>query len=287
MKYLWILGALLLVIIWLFFPAIFNWWAEFAWHIPHEQVKKIADLGPLGDIYGSLNTLISSIALCAVAFSTWLQVTSLSETRVANKKQLDFAEMAHNAQISETISTLFSSKFYSLLSFKNERLNQIKLHVLIEDKEIQVDGLGALRKIAAIYLVEMNRIGSEIVNYEYKQLLEHFTKKMAENFSDRVNPIISYYYIYGDLIKLINESEITLKEKEFYKSILRNSMLQEEQIVFFWLAAIFKELNKSLENSEIFNQFHNQRYVEFALKFHKKSHFKSESWKAVFEVCDS
>lgn len=283
MKYLWGFGALLLVVIWLFFPAIFNWWAEFAWHIPHDELKKVSDLGPLGDIYGSLNTLISSVALCAVAFSTWLQVTSLKETRDANKKQLDFAEMAHNAQISETISTLFSSKFYSLLSFKNERLNQIKLHVLIEGKEVQVDGLGALRKIAAVFLVEMTRAENEIVNYEYKQLIRHFTKTMAENFSDRVNPIISYFYMYGDLIKLINESEITLKEKEFYKSILRNSMLQEEQIAFFWLAAIFNELNKSLENSEIFNQFHNQRYVGFALKFHKKSHFKSKGWKAIFE----
>jgi len=44
-------------------------------------------------------------------------------------------------------------------------------------------------------------------------------------------------------------------------------MLQEEQIAFFWLAAIFDELNKALDNSELFNQFHNQKYVEFALKF--------------------
>lgn len=56
-------------------------------------------------------------------------------------------------------------------------------------------------------------------------------------------------------------------------------MLQEEQIAFFWLAAIFDELNKALDNSELFNQFHNQKYVEFALKFHKVSHFKSSSWK--------
>ena len=60
-------------------------------------------------------------------------------------------------------------------------------------------------------------------------------------------------------------------------------MLQEEQIAFFWLAAIFDELNKALDNSELFNQFHNQKYVEFALKFHKVSHFKSSSWKKVFE----
>jgi len=38
---------------------------------------------------------------------------------------------------------------------------------------------------------------------------------MADKFSDRVNPIISYFLIYGDIIRLINYSDISLKNNNF------------------------------------------------------------------------
>lgn len=275
---------LLGITLWFLFPWLFSFFFNLIIKNPKEYGESF---GAVGDIYGSLNAFVSSIALCAVAYSTWLQVTSLKETRETNKKQLDFAKEAHKAQMQESRNTLFTNKFYSLLNFKNERLSQIKLHVLLENaegtEEVEVDGIGAIRKLAAIFLVELNKNGDQIIHYEYKELLDHFSKLSGKNFSSHINPIISYFYIYGDLIRLINESEIQLNEKEFFKSILRNSMLQEEKIVFFWLSSIFSELKNSLDNSELFNQFHNEKFHKFALKFHKKSHFKSEGWKDFFD----
>lgn len=38
---------------------------------------------------------------------------------------------------------------------------------------------------------------------------------MVDKFSDRVNPIISYFLIYSDIIRLINYSDILLKNNNF------------------------------------------------------------------------
>ena len=69
------------------------------------------NLGSIGDIYGSLNTLVSSIALLAVAFTTYLQVISLKETRKANSKQLNLAKDAHDEQIKESRNAILLINF--------------------------------------------------------------------------------------------------------------------------------------------------------------------------------
>ena len=48
------------ILAWLFFPNLFQWWAIHVWFIPIEQLDEMGKLGPLGDIYGSLNTLFTS-----------------------------------------------------------------------------------------------------------------------------------------------------------------------------------------------------------------------------------
>lgn len=305
MRYFFFLLGLIAFGFSIFFPKIFKWWVSGYLIDPPISFDAYTALGPIGDIFGGLTALFTSLTLIIVIYSAYLQrqankdareamaeqlnqakaasAEQLKQAKESTKQQLDLAEATRDAQIKESQNAIFTSKFYSLLSFKNERLNQIKLHIVLDEKEHQVDGMVAIRKLALIFFIEIGKNGDEMVNYEYKELLKQFTKITSDHFSDRVNIIISYFYIYGDLIRLINDSEISFKDKEFFKSTLRNSMFQEEQIVFFWLAAIFDELNKSLENSELFNQFHNERYINFALKFHRKSHFKSKSWKKVFD----
>ena len=66
--------------------------------------------------------------------------------------------------------------------------------------------------------------------------------------------------------KLDNET------KEFYWSLVRNSMTGTEQKALFYLAPIWTRLYNSLENSHLFNSFspHNGSTNKFALKFYKK-----------------
>ncbi|MDC4977333.1 hypothetical protein OHW14_17975, partial [Acinetobacter baumannii] len=61
-SYVWLVAITLGLFVLLTYPYFFNWWAINFWGV---SVGELGDLGPLGDIYGSLNSLISSIALCA------------------------------------------------------------------------------------------------------------------------------------------------------------------------------------------------------------------------------
>lgn len=273
---------LLGITLWFLFPWIFSVF----FNLIIKNSKEYGEsFGAVGDIYGSLNAFVSSIALCAVAYSTWLQVTSLKETRKMNKDQMKLTKEVHDEQMTESRNAIFATKFYSLLNFKNERLNQIKLSIYGDNREeIQVDGVVAISKMSKIFLTELHENREEIESYEKYQLLSHFRKVIPIVFIDLVNPIISYFYIYENLINLINDADISVKDREFFKSILRNSMFQEEQMVLFWIAPIFENLENALKDSELFNQFHRQRFHKYALKFHKKSHFKSEGWKKLFDT---
>ncbi|MDC4542035.1 hypothetical protein NQ781_18430, partial [Acinetobacter baumannii] len=110
-SYVWLIAITIGLFVLLTYPYFFNWWAINFWGVPQEELSDLTKLGPLGDIYGSLNTLISSIALSAVAFSAYLQVTSLKETRIANKEQFVLAEKSHQEQLNESKHAVFSNTF--------------------------------------------------------------------------------------------------------------------------------------------------------------------------------
>ncbi|OTS02606.1 hypothetical protein CAT24_09095 [Acinetobacter pittii] len=266
------MGILSIICLWVGFPFIFKLLIE-AYKLPDD----FKDFGPFGDIYGSLNTLISSIALCAVAFSTWLQVTSLKETREATASQL-----------AEAKNVALSNQFYSLMTFKNEMLYQMKFQAKNNETQAKEHGkwtrdVNAMEALSLIANKFKKTIHSREKYSKPAIRLNHFENLMKNLFEEEVSQLISYFYIYGDLIRLINNADVDEKIKENLKSVLRNTMLQEEQIVLFWFASIFEELNNSLENSGLFNKFHYGFYRDFALKFHKESHFKSDSWKKVFD----
>lgn len=270
MRTLWLFLALGLIVIWLFFPTIFNWWALNIWNVPNSQIDEIGKLGAIGDIYGSLNTLISSIALCAVAFSTWLQVTSLKENREANQRQLELAEHSHQEQLKETKYSIFSNMFYALMNEKQQRSKSVNF---IKDNE------------------NKNSIEVfEIINFELYKLVENDwndTTKINQatlrkvfddivrkyNKYDQAPNLYTYFLIYGDILNLINKSDIDIEDKEFFKRVLRNSMLVSEQLTLFWLSAFTPDLKLFLKDSKLFDYFYSENLTSFAFKFHEKSHF--------------
>jgi hypothetical protein len=278
MKFLWFILTGVLILVWLFFPSIFNWWAVHIWNVPVDQLDEVSKLGPLGDIYGSLNTLISSIALCAVAFSTWLQVTSLKETRIAYERQFKLAEDVHNEQIKESREAVFANKFYSLLNYKKDKLNNIELTLKNNEK---VKAYIVIIKLSMMFGNEFRE--NNFKENSIKDLRVCFFEMSLRICSDPISPIISYFYAYIDIINLIKNAKIPEDDKDFYRSVLSNSMFQEEQIVLFWIAPMFANLRHILIDSEIFNMFSAQEnYIEYALKYHDISSFRIEEWKKVF-----
>ncbi|EPS7819915.1 hypothetical protein ACK0BW_08015 [Acinetobacter baumannii] len=280
-KLVWGVGILSIISLWIVFPLIFKVLID-AYKLPDD----FKDLGPFGDIYGSLNTLISSIALCAVAFSTYLQVTSIRETRETNTKQLNLAKEAHDEQVKESRNAIFANKFYSLLNFKESKLNSVVLSKIKEtDPEFpeyeEVSGLKAMEDLALEFHEIMSANKNVYANYYASELLDDFEKAVDRLGYNSINLLISYFHIYIDLLNLINTSNISENEINFYKSVLSNSMYQYEQVVFFWISPMFGALD--LRDSEIFTMFgYLEEFEVFALQFHDISHFKYDEWKNVF-----
>lgn len=151
-----IIAVIILIFLWLFFPAIFNWWAVNVWKVPLAQVNELNKLGPLGDIYGSLNTLISSIALMAVAYSTYLQISSLREARQVNAKQLELAHKSHTEQLIESKHAIFSNTFNSLLNHKQDRYNGLFIRNKETGDEFVSEEIFVDVALRFLYLLENN-----------------------------------------------------------------------------------------------------------------------------------
>ena len=115
-SYVWLISITLGLFVLLTYPIFFNWWAVNFRNVPENELTDFTKLGPLGDIYGSLNTIVSSIALCAIAFTTYLQVISLKETRKITTEQMD-----------ESRNAIFATKFYALLNYKDEKLKTLSV----------------------------------------------------------------------------------------------------------------------------------------------------------------
>lgn len=277
-NYFWLIVIFLVIFTFLTFPVFFSLWAKYFWNMNSESIESFGKLGPLGDIYGSLNAFVSSVALCAVAYSTWLQITAIKQTKDAT-----------NEQLTESRNMRLTDQFYALMTFKNEMLYQLRFkchlpweeYIEINSKTKNIDAFEALKLIAGAFK-KLICIDDNYLKLNYKDRLKVFEVLMGNLFAEEVNELVSYFYIYGELIKMINNAQVSENIKENLKSVLRNTMLQEEQIVLFFFASIFKEINLSLKDSEIFNKFHYPMYHKFALKFHNESHFKSDGWKVLF-----
>lgn len=289
-KLKYVLLILFIFLIWVYFPFIFmNLMKWMGWL--GTDLKGYGEFGAIGDIYGSLNTFISSIALCAVAYSTWLQVTSLKETRETNLKQLKFAEDSHNEQLNESRNAIFANQFYSLLNYKREKFNSIVLECRSNEyqKEIKkASGLTVMQILTTDFVARLSSNPLFFENLSESEIRDHFFEVGRHLFTSSISPVVSYFFIYKNLINLINESEISAKDKAHFLDVLCNSMFQEEQMVLFWIAPVFPDIKRFIENSYILNQiWYDDTLKNYGLKFHKIKTFRISGWVELFKKNES
>ncbi|MFW2151878.1 hypothetical protein [Acinetobacter gyllenbergii] len=268
--FLWTAGILFVLIpVWVFFPVIFNAVTNFV--LGDAQQEMGTKLGAVGDIYGGLNTFVSSIAFLAVALTTWLQVTALKENREANEKQFELAEKNHKEQIKETRYSIFSNMFYSLLNQKIERSKQIYFN----NSKGKIDLFEAFNMINKRFYLLLEAEWQVLDNITNEEIKKEFDKLMLEhNSNGQLANFYTYYLIYCDLLNLIHNSEIDEKDKIFFKKVLTNSMSIGEQISLLWISAFTSEIFISLNNSNLFDYFYHENLKNFVFKFHRKSHFR-------------
>lgn len=266
-KLIWGVGTLSIVCLWIAFPFIFKLLIE-AYKFP----KDFTDFGPFGDIYGSLNTLISSIALCAVAYSTYLQITSLNETRVTNKEQLRLAEKSHQEQLNESKHAVFSNTFNTLLNLKQDRYNGLKIRNKENGMEYISEEIFVSIALRFLWLIDNHIYKENWGRTEIGQKFDEYLVVLAgkeRGFAE----IRSYFTIYGDLIELIRRSELSNESKSFYRNIVSNSMSVHEQLTLLWIAVDSKACFNVAHGSEIFNHFYEDKMMPFLVTFFDKSCF--------------
>ena len=266
LKYL--LLILLILLVWIYFPFIFmnlmNWMGWIG-----TDIKGYSEFGAIGDIYGSLNTFISSIALCGVAFTTYLQVKSLDETRISNQNIHQANEFAQ-----------FTSQFYGLLNYKNERVKLLCLKNGVEE----IIGFEVFRAYHLEYL--------KVIKNEWKNNCESLEsqdiKNMLNIISKRLNKgkyyyeVSNYFNLYIQIFSLIDNTNLSEAQREFAIDLVKSSMTLSEQVTMFFITPFKNRLYVSLEDKEIFNTFYHKKYIPFAKKFYNESFFSNNNWKSTF-----
>lgn len=289
--------VILLLWVWSIFPVIFNWVMLGV----NSKQPSLKDLGPLGDIYGSLNTLFTSATLLIVIYSTYLQRQAnedirkamseelkqakdlaeieLAVTKKASEEQLELVTKTHAAQIKENQYNFFTNQFYALLNLKENKFYKLKLEIKgqsYEQDQIFVNLSGELARI-------LKKLDDELtLDYLEKKFLEHVDSTKL----DTSDQIFSYFLIYTSLIKLIQDSCLESYEKQTYYEILSNSMRLQEQVVLFWISCFIPRFRDTFNNIIIFMQFYDDIYVEMAYRFHDRAYFPAD-WYYQFEKLDS
>ena len=109
--WLFFTGVTIVAVAYLYFylPQVFKWLAVDIWGVPastvgedgNDKLLALTDLGSLGDIYGSLNTLFTSATLAFVVYATLLQRQANKDARDAMKEQLQQAKDAIDKQLQQ------------------------------------------------------------------------------------------------------------------------------------------------------------------------------------------
>ncbi|EHU1307161.1 hypothetical protein QDT04_15250 [Acinetobacter baumannii] len=291
---------IVLLIIWSIFPVIFNW-LMLGIGVKGTALK---DLGPLGDIYGSLNTLFTSTTLIIVMYSAYLQRQANKDTREAMENQLEQAKEAtanqlrqakeateeqlkqarestrqqlevvrdtHSSQIKETRYSIFSNMFYALLVQKQETAKNLKL----------TDHNGNIYPADQIFY-NFSKKFINLLKNDWKDLSlisEEQTLKVFNSYIRELNnnktytDLHSYFGYYVSLVELIRRSEIDEDDKQFFGRLLTMSISTSEQLTLLWISSGMDKLKYKLQGSKLFDLNLNELSMPFAVKFFDKSYF--------------
>ncbi|MDO7412670.1 hypothetical protein Q5X48_12715 [Acinetobacter baumannii] len=289
--------VILLLWVWSIFPVIFNWVMLGV----NSKQTSLKDLGPLGDIYGSLNTLFTSATLLIVMYSAYLQRQAnrhtrkameeqlkqareataeqlkhakeateeqLQQARESTKQQLDLAKSTHDAQYKETVYSNFLNTFNSLINYKLTKYNTIQGFVngrIWHAEEIFAEI--ALYFLGQTEIFELHKTREQIGDLYFKAL-----SKIAGT-EKGFNEINSYFLLYESIFDLINNSEISEKEKIFFRKATSNTMSTHEQLTLLWAATYIVDCHELVKNTGIFSQFYRDDLMPFFVKFFEKSCF--------------
>ncbi|MDX8270391.1 hypothetical protein SLK22_03860 [Acinetobacter pittii] len=297
MRYFFFLLGLVAFGFWIFFPKIFKWWVSGYLIDPPISFNAYASLGPIGDIFGGLTAFFTSLTLIIVLYSAYLQrqankdareamsdqlkqakeasAEQLKQAKESTRQQLELARDTHSSQIKETQYSIFSNIFYSLLNQKHERSRVI----FFEKDDQKIDLYQMFEFVNAKIFNLVDNQWKDVSDITISDLKKEFDLLLVEKnkFSQSPN-IYTYFLIYIDLFNLIKDSELEEKDKNFFKTVITNSMTIGEQLTFLWISAFTPVLLNELKDTQVFDYFYHENLRSFVFKFHKKSHFRHKNF---------
>ncbi|MCS3527854.1 hypothetical protein [Acinetobacter johnsonii] len=141
--FIWGLGILAIILLWIAFPLIFKYWVFKLLVTPPFTTEHFASLGPIGDIFGGLTAFFTSFTLIIVLYSAHLQNQANKDARDAMNKQLQQARDATAAQLREarrsTKEQLIQAKYALRVQLKQaEESNKQQLELAQSTHDAQI-----------------------------------------------------------------------------------------------------------------------------------------------------
>lgn len=309
-NYFWLFIIIFGVFIFLTYPYFFNLWAVYFWHVPESELTDYTKLGPLGDIYGSLNTLFTSATLLIVIYSTLLQrqankdahaamlkqlqqaekatkdqlkqardatAKQLRQARTSTQQQLELAQKTHDAQLTESKFTNFSNAFYTLLNYKQSRLHSMR----ITTPKGTIDPEVIFLKMTTRFLIKLEDwTGENLKKLTRKEVDDEYDNETSLLYDSKTVGVelASYYFLYNDLFDLIKQSDLSDEKITFFRNIIFNSMTIIEYYNLIWLSTNLRELSSMIERHSMFDKLTAKELIPFIEEFHGKGSTAKSKW---------
>ncbi len=309
---LWVLVLLIVLIVWIKFPLIFKEWVFKLLVKPPFTPEAFTSLGPIGDIFGALTALLTSLTLIIVIYTAYLQrqanihareamaeqlrqagkaaKNQLEQAREATKEQLEQAREATKEQLEQaresttqqldlaqsTHNAQLKETIYS--NFINT-YNSLMNYKLAKYNSIQVYMDGRIwhaeeifKEIALYFYGQTEILELRKTRDQIGNLYEKALDKIAGT-DKGLQEVNSYFLLYESIYELINMAEISENEKIFFRKTTSNSMSLHEQLTLLWASTYLQSCHDLVKNSGIFNNFYSEKLMPFIVTFFDKSCF--------------
>lgn len=212
-----------------------------------------------------------------------LSEIQLEQAKEATNSQLELAQKTHEAQIQETRNSFFTAQFYNLLNLKNEKFKELSL---CDKNKIEITGHVLFRQLAKILqkkVISDNR--SDLGKVDKALIRRAFLEACNElNNNESYFELFAYFESYSSLIKLIKDAKLKKEDKVFFLSIVRRSMISNEQRCMFLLAPMWDRFYNVIKDAKLFNTFGvNETWGKFALSYYNINSFYHVAWNDFFK----
>ncbi|MFV5586108.1 hypothetical protein VXQ32_16580 [Acinetobacter oleivorans] len=310
--FLWGLVLLIVLIVWIRFPLIFKEWVFKILVKPPFTPEAFTSLGPIGDIFGALTALLTSLTLIIVIYTAYLQRQAnihareamaeqlkqaeraaenqlqqareatneqLVQAREATKEQLEQARASTSQQLDLAQSTHRAQLKETIYSNFINTYNSLINYKLAKYNTIQVFNNGRIwhaeeifKEIALYFLGQYRIFELKLSRSEIGVLYNKTLDKIAGT-DKGLHEINSYFLLYESIYDLINNSEISDEEKIFFRKATSNMMSSHEQLTLLWAATYLEDCHKLVKDTGIFSQFYREDLMPFLVTFFEKSCF--------------